>query len=56
MTTFDLYTLLLDGDKSKDVKLLDGDVIYIPPIGPQAAVTGSVAMAGIYELLGTGNR
>lgn len=51
VTTFDLYGLLLNGDKSKDVQLLDGDVIYIPPIGPQAAVTGSVAMPGIYELL-----
>lgn len=51
MTTFDLYRLLIDGDKSKDVKLLDGDVIFIPPAGPQAAVTGSVRMPGIYELL-----
>lgn len=51
VTTFDFYRLLLDGDKSKDVKLLDGDVIYIPPAGPQAAITGSVAMPGIYELL-----
>lgn len=51
VSTFDLYDLLLKGDKSKDVKLLDGDVIYIPPVGPQAAVTGSVAMPGIYELL-----
>ncbi len=51
VSTFDLYNLLLKGDKSKDVKLLDGDVIYIPSVGPQAAVTGSVAMPGIYELL-----
>ncbi len=51
ITTFDLYDLLLNGDKSKDVKLLDGDVIYMPPVGSQAAVTGSVAMPGIYELL-----
>lgn len=51
VSTFDLYNLLLNGDKSKDVKLLDGDVIYIPSVGPQAAVTGSVAMPGIYELL-----
>ncbi len=51
ITSFDLYRLLLNGDKSKDVKLLDGDVIYIPPVGPQVAVTGSVAVPGIYELL-----
>ena len=31
---FDLYDLLLNGDKSKDVTLLPGDVILIPPVGP----------------------
>ena len=51
VTTFDLYSLLINGDKSKDVKLLDGDVIYIPPVGEQAAIVGSVRMAGIYELV-----
>ncbi len=50
ITTFDFYRLLIDGDKSKDVKLLDGDVIFIPPVGAQAAVTGSVDNPGIYEL------
>jgi protein involved in polysaccharide export with SLBB domain len=47
---FDLYDLLLKGDKSKDVKLQSGDVIFIPPVGPQAAVTGSVRNPAIYEL------
>ena len=37
---FDLYDLLLRGDKSKDEQLLPGDVIYIPPVGPQVAVAG----------------
>ncbi len=50
VTTFDLYGLLIYGDKSRDVKLLDGDVIFIPPVGAQAAVTGSVHNQGIYEL------
>ena len=50
ITSFDLYDLLLRGDKSKDAKLQDGDVIYIPPVGPQAAITGSVRSPGIYEL------
>jgi protein involved in polysaccharide export with SLBB domain len=48
---FDLYALLVHGDKSKDVKLLPGDVIYIPPVGGQVAVTGSVRVPAIYELL-----
>ena len=47
---FDLYDLLLKGDKSKDVKLQSGDVIFIPPVGSQAAVTGSVRNSAIYEL------
>jgi protein involved in polysaccharide export with SLBB domain len=46
---FDLYDLLQRGDKSKDEKLLPGDVIYIPPVGPQVAVTGSVNHPAIYE-------
>lgn len=50
LTSFDLYRFLIDGDKSQDVSLLDGDVIYIPPAGPQVAITGSVRMAGIYEI------
>lgn len=51
VTDFDLYGLLIDGDKSKDVKLQSGDVIFIPPVGPQAAVTGSVKHPAIFELL-----
>jgi len=50
VTTFDLYKLLIQGDNSKDAKLLDGDVIFIPPVGAQAAITGSVQDPGIYEL------
>jgi protein involved in polysaccharide export with SLBB domain len=47
---YDLYDLLQHGDKSTDVQLLPGDVIYIPPVGPQVAVVGSVNTPGIYEL------
>jgi protein involved in polysaccharide export with SLBB domain len=47
---YDLYDLLQRGDKSTDVQLLPGDVIYIPPVGPQVAVAGSVNTPGIYEL------
>ena len=52
VTDLDLYDLLLSGDKSKDAKLLPGDVIYFPPIGPLAAVTGSVNNPAIFELKG----
>jgi protein involved in polysaccharide export with SLBB domain len=47
---FDLYDLLLQGDKSHDVRLEPGDVIFIPPVGPQVAVSGSIDNAGIYEI------
>jgi len=50
VTHFDLYDLLLRGDKSKDVRLEPGDVIFIPDVGPQIAVTGSVNTPAIYEL------
>ena len=46
----DLYAILIHGDKSKDVKLLAGDMIFIPPVGPQVALTGSVRNPAIYEL------
>ena len=49
---FDLYDLLLRGDKSHDVQLMSGDVIFIPPVGPQVALVGSVDTPAIYELKG----
>ncbi|HYU44722.1 MAG TPA: SLBB domain-containing protein [Terriglobales bacterium] len=50
ITEFDFYELLLKGDKSKDARLLPGDVIYIPPTGPSIALAGSVNVPAIYEL------
>ncbi|WP_263358790.1 SLBB domain-containing protein [Acidicapsa ligni] len=50
LTDFDLYDLLLHGDKSNDTQLLPGDVIYIPPVGAQVAVAGSINSPAIYEL------
>jgi protein involved in polysaccharide export with SLBB domain len=50
ITDFDLYALLIHGDKSKDVRLMPEDVLYIPAVGPQAAITGSIHNPGIYEM------
>ncbi len=50
ITHFDLYKLLVSGNRSKDVHLHSGDVIYIPAAGPEAAITGSVREPAIYEL------
>jgi protein involved in polysaccharide export with SLBB domain len=49
---FDLYDLLLYGDKTRDVALMTGDVIFIPFVGPQVAIVGSVDNPAIYELKG----
>jgi len=46
----DLYDLLLRGDKSRDIRLLPEDVVYIPPVGAQVAVAGSLKNPAIYEL------
>jgi len=50
VTELDLYDFLLRGDKSKDVRLEPGDVIFIPQMGPQVAITGSVNTSAIFEL------
>jgi polysaccharide biosynthesis/export protein len=55
VSEIDLYDLLLSGDKSKDVPLLPGDVIYFPPMGPLAAVAGSANNPAIFELKGPTN-
>ncbi|MBI4792721.1 MAG: SLBB domain-containing protein [Deltaproteobacteria bacterium] len=50
--TIDLYDLLLQGSRQDDVLLTDRDVIFVPRIGPTAAVIGAVAQPAIYELSG----
>lgn len=52
VTTFDLYDMLVKGDKTRDVALQDGDVIHIPASGPLVAIGGNVKQPGIYELRG----
>lgn len=48
----DLYDFLIYGDKSKDMRLLPEDVIFIPSIGPLVGVAGNVERPAIYELKG----
>ena len=52
ITSFDLYDLIAFGDKSKDVQVLSGDVIFVPPVGRLVALAGSVNLPGVYELRG----
>lgn len=50
LTDLDLYDVILKGDKSGDLSLQSGDVIYIPHVGPLVAIAGSVNRPAIYEL------
>lgn len=49
---FDLYELLLSGSRANDPVLEADDVLFIPPVGEQVAVVGSVNQEAIYELKG----
>jgi len=46
----DFYQFLMAGDRRNDSRLQAGDVIVVPPLGPVAAISGSVKRAAIYEL------
>ncbi len=50
ISDFDFYDLLIKGDKSKDVRLRSGDVLYFPHVGPLVAISGSVNTPAIYEI------
>lgn len=50
VTSLDLYNLLLNGDTSKDARLLPGDVIFVPPLGKTVGITGQVKRPAIYEI------
>lgn len=51
ITTLDLYELLLRGDISRDLRMQPGDVVYVPSVGQQIAVSGEVKRPGIFEIL-----
>ncbi|MGA1791115.1 MAG: SLBB domain-containing protein [bacterium] len=52
IAAIDLYDFLLKGDTSGDVRLLPGDVVFVPPIGDTAGIAGEVKRPAIYELKG----
>ncbi len=49
---FDLYDLMLKGDREADKILENRDVIFVPGIGKTAAIAGAVNNEGIFELSG----
>ena len=50
--TIDLYDFLLKGETGSDTRLLSGDTVFVPVVGPLAALTGEVRRPAIYELRG----
>jgi len=46
----DVYDYLLRGDSRRDVRLEQGDIVFVPLAGRQVAVVGAVRRAAIYEL------
>ena len=47
----DLYNLMLKGDISGDQRLRQGDVVFVPSVGPQIAIAGEVNRAAIFEVI-----
>jgi len=49
---FDLYDLILKGNRKSDHMLQNKDVIFVEKIGKTAAVAGAVNNQGIFEIIG----
>lgn len=50
VTTLDLYEFIVQGSKSRDARLLPGDVIVYKPAGAEVALLGALDTPAIYEL------
>ena len=48
--TIDLYDFLLKGDGRSDIRLLQGDTIFVPVVGKLVVIAGEVRRPAIYEL------
>jgi polysaccharide export outer membrane protein len=46
----DVYDYLLRGDSRNDIRLEQGDVIFVPIVGPQVSVKGAVRRQAVFEL------
>ena len=46
----DFYDYLIRGDKSKDQRLQDGDIVFVKPSGKRVAIAGRVVRPAIYEI------
>lgn len=50
VATMDLYEYLISGASSSDVRLENGDVVFVRPQGPRVRVSGAVVRPATYEL------
>jgi len=50
VSTLDVYDYLLRGDGSKDVRLRQGDVVFVPVHGRRARILGAVTRPATYEI------
>ena len=50
-TRLDIYQYLLKGNKFDDIRLLDGDVLFIPIRSSSISVKGEVVREAVFELL-----
>ena len=50
VATLDLYDYLLRGDGKNDVRLENGDVVFVPPRGAQVRIAGAVLRPATYEI------
>jgi protein involved in polysaccharide export with SLBB domain len=49
---FDLYNFLGNGDKSRDLKLQDGDVLFYPKAAGYVAILGKLYTQAVFEVKG----
>ena len=56
ITEFDLYGFLSQGQAAGDVRLIDGDVILIPPAAGYVALQGAVNSQAVYEIKTAGEK
>jgi polysaccharide export outer membrane protein len=48
--TLDVYDYLLNGNTSRDVRLSNGDLLFVPVHGPRVRIVGEVARPATYEV------
>ncbi len=51
IASIDIYNYIIKGKSLDDVRLMDQDIIYLPPRKSTIPLTGRVLMPGYYELL-----